>query len=649
MATQLVDQDGTRVAVGRQIGRTGGEGACYEATSHPGFLIKIYHPHAAPDGDKAAKLYHLAQLAKSNPALLNFAAWPTSIVWTDGQRPCGFLMPMVRGKEIHHLFSPKEREVEFPNRDWDFLVHVARNCAAAFDSVHDIGVVIGDVNEGNLLVTNDGTVRLIDCDSYQVQNGAHQWGCDVGIPLWTPPELQGQNFRGLVRTANHDRFGLAVMVFKLLFMGRHPYAGVPLQPVKDFDLEKAIANYMFAFGPKSYSLGLRPPPHCLSLSAFPASYIERFEQSFLRGSEKGRPTAENWAQAMQTLQQNLIKCSRDASHKYPRNLTQCPWCEIAGAGGPNFFVSIAVVIPGLTANLADLWSAITRIEEMTIRVKSVDQIQVPRASPQPLPAGAEKVRPQFVVGCVLLGLAVIGIFAGYPVPGFGGILLALGMMSGGRSSPEYKAEHLRRKNELEQAKRDIARLSQELAGIPPLYKSEYNKRRTELRAIYDRYARIDQERANEMQKLEQKKRELQLREYLDRQIIRRAGIEGIGPTRVASLLAYGIESALDVRPNISVPGIGDTYRRRLLDWRRLCETNFRFNAAAPVPPQEIQQLNARMATLRNQLVSDLKQGPQALANLGAGARSRIVQLEAQLDVAVKRQAQATADLAAVGN
>jgi DNA-binding helix-hairpin-helix protein with protein kinase domain len=112
---------------------------------------------------------------------------------------------------------------------------------------------------------------------------------------------------------------------------------------------------------------------------------------------------------------------------------------------------------------------------------------------------------------------------------------------------------------------------------------------------------------------------------------------------VAALQAYGIESALDIRPNINVPGIGDVYRHRLLDWRRLCESNFRFNAAASIPPQEIRQLNARMTTLRNQLVSDLKQGPQNLANLGAGARGRIVQLEAQLDVAVHRLAQARAD------
>lgn len=34
--------------------------------------------------------------------------------------------------------------------------------------------------------------------------------CDVGVALFTPPALQGRPFRNLIRTPDHDRFGLAV-------------------------------------------------------------------------------------------------------------------------------------------------------------------------------------------------------------------------------------------------------------------------------------------------------------------------------------------------------------------------------------------------------------------------------------------------------
>ena len=39
----LIDQNGAAVRLGRQIGRTGGEGNVYSVDSHSGFVAKIYH------------------------------------------------------------------------------------------------------------------------------------------------------------------------------------------------------------------------------------------------------------------------------------------------------------------------------------------------------------------------------------------------------------------------------------------------------------------------------------------------------------------------------------------------------------------------------------------------------------------------------
>ena len=63
----------------------------------------------------------------------------------------------------------RDRVVEFPGKNWDFLLNTARNCAAAFDVVHATGAVMGDVNERNFLVQPNGMVALIDCDSYQIR------------------------------------------------------------------------------------------------------------------------------------------------------------------------------------------------------------------------------------------------------------------------------------------------------------------------------------------------------------------------------------------------------------------------------------------------------------------------------------------------
>ena len=77
-----------------------------------------------------------------------------------------------------------------------------------------------------MLVFKDATVRLIDCDSFQVQDKSRLLPCGVGVPEFIPPELQGKDAGSVTRDVEHDRFGLAMLTFFLLMMGRNPYAGV---------------------------------------------------------------------------------------------------------------------------------------------------------------------------------------------------------------------------------------------------------------------------------------------------------------------------------------------------------------------------------------------------------------------------------------
>ena len=647
MHTRILDQEGNEIRCGRQIGRKGGEGATYDAISHPGQVIKIYH--ALPSKDQAEKLWYLVHVGKSNPQLPKFAAWPTSVAWKDGQIPCGFLMPFVKGKEIHQLFAPGERLLEFPSANWDFLIHVARNCAAAFDSIHSLGIVIGDVNEGNILVSDDGFVRLIDCDSYQVSYKGRIWSCDVGVPLWTAPELQGKNFRGMHRTQNHDCFGLAVMIFKLLFMGRHPYAGIPLHGSSDFVIEKAIANYMFAFATNASALGLRPPPHSLPLYSFPQTYVDRFEQAFMRGSETTRPIAQNWAQAMEALFNNLAKCGRDPSHKYPRNLMRCPWCEIVASGGPNFFVSVIIAQSGNRINASELWAAIASVEQITVSPRRIEEFKHEIFAGSPLPHNMQKIRPQFIFGWILIVFSLFLLFTSAIGAGIICAFISWGLLANGAKTQEFKNEQRRRQQALDQADREIQQLLHEATIVPGQYAVNFSNRRAELRVIYDRYIHLDREQMAEMKKLEQKKRDFQLKDFLLRKMIRNAIIPGIGDGRKDTLQAYGVETAWDVTPRMNVPGIGEAFTLRLLQWRRQCEGRFSYNASAPIPVQEVHELNVRINMIRNNLMSDLKQGPQSLMNIWASAKSQIAQIEYQLQEAITRRAKCHADLRFVQN
>jgi DNA-binding helix-hairpin-helix protein with protein kinase domain len=192
------------VTLGRLLGR-GGEGTVYEIADRSGQVAKLYHQDVS--SEKASKIETMASL--QNDRLLSLAAWPLDLLRSTDGKPVGLLMPRVDGhKDIHNLYSPRSRKAEFPAADWRFLIRSAANTARAFAAIHETGCVIGDVNHGGVCVSDKATVRLIDCDSFQVSVGARRYLCEVGVPTFTPPELQGKRFRGVVRTPNHDNFGL---------------------------------------------------------------------------------------------------------------------------------------------------------------------------------------------------------------------------------------------------------------------------------------------------------------------------------------------------------------------------------------------------------------------------------------------------------
>src|SRR5207253_347167 len=129
------------------------------------------------------------------------------------------------------------------------------------------------------------------CDSFQIMAQGYRFLCEVGISTHLPPELQGRTLHGIVRTVDHDSFGLAVIIFQLLFMGRHPFSGTSLSST-DMPLERAIKEHRFAYGPGAMSRQMRQPPATLGLDAVSPLIASLFERAFLTDTD--RPTPENW-------------------------------------------------------------------------------------------------------------------------------------------------------------------------------------------------------------------------------------------------------------------------------------------------------------------------------------------------------------------
>ncbi len=312
-----------------QIGR-GGEGAVFSCKNDAELVAKIYHEPVTEE--KGEKLRWMAE--NKNEHLLKVAAWVIDVLKdAPGGKVVGFLMPNVRAKEIHELYSLKSRRVYFPEATWHFLIHTAANLARGFYSLHRDGHVMGDINHGNCVVLADGTVKLIDCDSYSISRGDFRYRCDVGVATHLAPELQGVDLGEIEREAKHDNFGLAVIIFQLLFLGRHPFSGNYLG-AEDKSLEDCIREKLFAYGDNTDTAKVRQPPGTLSLSEISPRIAAMFERAFLIDD---RPEPREWVEALEDFSRSLKQCGFHPGHHYYENLAACPWCRIEGQTGLMLF------------------------------------------------------------------------------------------------------------------------------------------------------------------------------------------------------------------------------------------------------------------------------------------------------------------------
>ena len=110
-----------------------------------------------------------------------------------------------------------------------------------------------------------------------------------------------------------DKFALAVIIFRLLNNGIHPFSGTPRKnDAEMLTIQNRIENYHYAYGlwPDKYQA-----PHPYSLHEyFDKATLEMFERAFTKGAD--RPTAYEWQEHLWKLMHNLRQCKNNPNHVY---------------------------------------------------------------------------------------------------------------------------------------------------------------------------------------------------------------------------------------------------------------------------------------------------------------------------------------------
>jgi DNA-binding helix-hairpin-helix protein with protein kinase domain len=645
MARTLFTAKGAVVEIGRELGR-GGEGSVFEVPSLGSQVAKLYHAHKQPDTKKQAKLTFMA--ATADQQLLSYLAWPQETLHPSRGGPVvGFLMPKVAGKEpIHMVYSPAHRRLDHPKASWDFLLFVARNIAACFETVHKHGHVIGDVNQDSVMAGKDSRVMIIDTDSFQINSRGTMHLCEVGVLHFTPPELQSlKSFDGFTRTTNHDNFGLALLIFHVLFGARHPYSGVPLKSGIGDALETDITNFRYAYARDSQSRGIAPPPRSIPLSLVPDAMEAMFLAAFTeRGAQGGRPTAQQWVAALDSVRGHLKKCSTSSMHIYPDHLAKCPWCSLEQQGVA-YFIDLRTTFTQTATGfmLTQVWAIIQALPAPpSLSVPSPSSFTV---TAQALPSGVPGEGTITFYRLLAVGIGIAVAMAAPKVMFWGFVVGLVGwFVAGSAGSSERAAERSRRTAIRQAAKKEYDELverAQRDAGP-----AGFQAKRAELSKLRDEYQALPQAEKQELDKLHSTAQERQKQKFLDTCFIDSASISGVGPARKAALRSFGIETAADVSRNMvmQVRGFGEGLTRAVMDWKASCERRFVFNAANAVSAADRNAVRSKFGARKVSIEGALGRGAGELQNFRQRATSQMATLQPQLEAAARKFAQSEKDL-----
>ena len=263
-------------------------------------------------------------------------AWVRHLIVGEHDELIGYAMPELdfdRSLSLNPFMYPREAaKLTAYQQSLNYRVQLCANISALMADLHGHGHAFIDFKEANIrLMPEPSTgmdddykgfiVGFIDCDSYRITaSDGSVYPSPVISPEMTSPEYHEHKDIGLL-DEKHDRFVLAIELFKILNNGIHPFYFIP---VSDRLKNAAHRNTDQFIKERLYAYGLQPHPEIAPLKnsihmCWDDQTRAMFDKAFLSIHPTDRPSAAEWENHLRGLVQHrqFKVCENypnDASH-----------------------------------------------------------------------------------------------------------------------------------------------------------------------------------------------------------------------------------------------------------------------------------------------------------------------------------------------
>lgn len=322
----------------------GAAGTVFRVPGDSSRVIKIYNPEVLKkDGAKyEAKLKAMLQRPvqlRAPPKPVDSPvqgeiiqlAWPLATVQGRAKNSfLGFAMPALEMQHtdvLEYVLQEKMAKRRGLRSDLGARLMLAHNLCAVVSSIHAQGHAIVDLKPLNIqFYKHELYVAVLDCDGFHIDVPG---GAAMQVtPGYCAPEYIDKS---ITLPEQQDRFALAVVVFRLLNFGAHPYDGIPSDPSVPSETNDRVRAQLFAYATRP-NTRLRPRPGSTH-ECVPMDLRQLFDRAF-GAIPSVRPSAREWQQQLfryaDHTQQRIDRCSE--GHLYFVG-SYCGSCTRLGALG----------------------------------------------------------------------------------------------------------------------------------------------------------------------------------------------------------------------------------------------------------------------------------------------------------------------------